>query len=402
VSSANGGRRRGPLACVTGGRDVVRALGLGGSRTAVLAHPGSLTRYSRFTAATIGWVDPRREPERLVEALVGFGSAQPERPVLYYGGDWDLLLVSRFRERLADGFRFVVPGAELVEDLVDKARFQALVERLGLPVPAGVRLAPANGNGTPPELGLRYPLVVKPLTRRHDTWRAISHAKAVRLDGREALAQLWPQIARAGVEVLAQEVVPGPESLVESYHVYVDERGEVAGEFTGRKIRTHPAEFGYSTAVEITDSEEVAALGRDLTRRLGLRGVAKYDFKRDRDGTLRLLEVNPRFNLWHHPAAKAGVNLPALVYDDLVGLPRRPAGPVRPGVRWVSPRHDYGEARADGVSTLRWVPWALSCEAKSALAWDDPLPLVVGGARSVARRTAATFGSVRDAVRRPR
>jgi D-aspartate ligase len=382
---------------VTGGRDVVRALGLGGIRCAVLAHPGSLTRYSRFTDATIGWVDPR-EPERLVEALVRFGRAQPERPVLYYGGDWDLLLVSRFRERLAEGFRFVVADAELVEDLVDKARFQALVDRLDLPVPAGVRLDPTR-NGTPPDLGLRFPLVVKPLTRSHETWRAISSSKAVLVDGREALAELWPRIADAGVVVLAQEIVPGPESLVESYHVYVDERGEVAGEFTGRKIRTHPAEFGYSTAVEITDSDEVAALGRDLTRRLGLSGVAKYDFKRDRDGTLLLLEVNPRFNLWHHPAAKAGVNLPALVYDDLVGLTRRPAGRARPGVRWCSPRHDFGEARAAGVSTLRWLPWALSCEAKAAVAWDDPLPLVVGGARSVARRTGTTLGSVRNALR---
>jgi hypothetical protein len=87
------------------------------------------------------------------------------------------------------------------------------------------------------------------------------------------------------------------------------------------------------------------------------------------------------------------------VYDDLVGLPRRPAGRARPGVRWCSPRHDFREARADGVSTLRWLPWALSCEAKSAFAWDDPMPLVVGGARSVARRTATTLGSVRNALR---
>ena len=53
----------------------------------------------------------------------------------------------------------------------------------------------------------------------------------------------------------------------------------------------------------------------------GLTGVAKLDFKRDRSGKLHLFEINPRFTLWHHAAAIAGVNIPALVYADLTGAP---------------------------------------------------------------------------------
>jgi D-aspartate ligase len=47
--------------------------------------------------------------------------------------------------------------------------------------------------------------------------------------------------------------------------------------------------------------------------RLGVRGVAKLDIKRDDRGRLHLLEINPRSNLWHDPGAVAGVNLPAMV-----------------------------------------------------------------------------------------
>jgi D-aspartate ligase len=182
----------------------------------------------------------------------------------------------------------------------------------------------------------------------------------------------------------------------------VDSDGEVVGEFTGRKLRTHPPGYGYSTAVTITRSEEVAALGREISRRLGLQGVAKLDFKRGPDGVLNLLEINPRFNLWHHPGALAGVNLPALVQRDLLGLPRSAPAPLRPGVSWCSPVHDLRAARSEGISTVRWLRWAWTCEAKSGFAWDDPLPLARGAAwrtREIARRRLSRDASGADSDR---
>ena len=116
-------------------------------------------------------------------------------------------------------------------------------------------------------------------------------------------------------------------------------------------------------------------MGRDVVRRIGLTGVAKLDFKRDEQGALHLLEVNPRFNLWHHPGAIAGVNIPAIVHADLTGRERPPAAVARAGVRWCSPAHDLQAARHDGLSVARWLRWAISCEAKSGFAWADPLPL---------------------------
>jgi predicted ATP-grasp superfamily ATP-dependent carboligase len=127
--------------------------------------------------------------------------------------------------------------------------------------------------------------------------------------------------------------------------------------------------------VTITRSDEVTALGREISRRVGLRGVAKLDLKRGPDGRLRLLEINPRFNLWHHPGAIAGVNLPALVYSDLVGLPRPAPARRRPGVRWCNLSHDLQAARSEGISPARWLSWVLASEAKSGFAWDDPFPL---------------------------
>ena len=389
-----------PLACVLGDIDLVRALGLAGIPSAVCAPRGTPERFSRFTRARLDWTDPWIDPDRLLDTLCDFGRTQVEPPVLYYEEDGDLLFVARHRERLATLFRFVVPDLELALDLVDKERFQALAQRLQLPVPPGRCLRPEPGSPAPAR-DLKYPLVVKPLTRRPSVWGPVGGAgKAVRVDGAAELERLWAPLAESRQAILIQELLPGPETWIESYHVYVDEAGAVVGEFTGRKLRTYPTQFGHSTALVTTDAADVRALGRELIERLGFRGVAKLDFKRAADGRLHLLEVNARFNLWHHLGARAGVNLPALVYRDLTGTPRTPVAPGRPGVRWCKLWTDARAARALGIPFPRWLVWALGAEAKRAVAWDDPLPLVGAGLRAVWRRLAGRNGVVRADVKR--
>jgi len=182
-----------------------------------------------------------------------------------------------------------------------------------------------------------------------------------------------PNATRA---LLAQEFVHGSEARIESYHCYVDRQGRMAGEFTGRKIRTYPLRFGHTTALEVTDAADVRSQGRDIVERLGLTGVAKLDFKRDMQGNLRLMEINPRFTLWHHPGALAGVNIPALVYADLTGSPQPAPTRLKVGLRWCRPWKDFPAAREAGEPLFAWARWTIGCHAKSTLSFDDPLPFL--------------------------
>lgn len=361
-------------AVVMGDHDLVRALGLGGIPSVVVAPEGSAARFSRSTVGALPWTDAWDQPEQMIESLVSHGLAQSEPPVLFYQDDRSLLLISRNRDRLKQAFRFVIADAPLVEALVDKSRFQQLAAKHQLPVPPARACDPAAS--APPE-GLTFPLIVKPITRRNATWNpAAGDGKATRVDDAAQLAALWPKLAAGHVTVLLQTCVEGPESSIESYHTYVDDKGEIVAEFTGKKIRTWPVLYGDTSSLEITAAADVAELGRDICRRLKLRGTAKLDFKRAKDGTLYLLEINPRFTLWLHPAAAAGVNIPALVYGDLTGRPRPVLSPARAGVRWVKPWTDHLAAKAEGTGLASWVPWMFGCESKSAFALTDPLPLV--------------------------
>ena len=357
-------------AVVLGRTDLVRALALGGIRSVVVAERNDPIRYSRFVSRVVPEAD-----------LVAYGRGLPEPAPLFYDSDRVLRLLLRERATLERWFRFVLPDAELVEDLLDKARFAALAERLALPVPRSRRLGP--GDGDP---GLGFPLVIKASPHRDARWDQVTGSKVLRVDDAAALRSALDRIGRAGIEVIAQELVPGGEDRIESYHVYVDVHGAVAGEFTGRKIRTAPDEFGMSTALETTDDERVISAGRAVVERLGFRGVAKLDFKRGPDSDLRLLEVNPRFTLWTHVGAVAGVNLPAIVHADLTGAPRPAAARARPGVRWIWPRADARAARASGVPLRSWLVWALRSETNSSFALSDPAPYVLGRLRSLVRR----------------
>jgi D-aspartate ligase len=364
------------IACVLGEIDLVRALGRAGILCAVAAVPGDPARYSRYAPETVSWFDPWDETPAMLESLLEWGHRQDVKPVLFYNGDHDLLLVSRDREQLSEVFDFVIGSTDLVEDLVDKERFRSLAERARLPVPPSVSFDPDATQ--PAELDVRFPIVVKPVTRRDDFWYPVSRgSKAVRVDDAVALGELWPRLDGQG-RMIAQTLVSGGENRIESYHLFADESGEVVCEFTGRKIRTLPASFGETTALEITDMRDVIELGRELVARLELTGVAKFDFKRDDEGRLWLLEVNPRFNLWHNAGALAGANIPAAVYRHLTGDGTASNCDPKEGITWCHLTKDAKAARAVGLGFATWASWAARTDAKWGLSVRDPMPFIRG------------------------
>jgi len=358
-------------AYVLGDRDLLASIHRAGVPVTAVCRRTAPARFSRYTSR---WLEDSRPEEDALSATLREDAGRVTGPaVLFYEQDDDLLFVSRRREELSGALRFVIAEAHLVERLMDKGAFQALAEELDLPVPVGRRV---DLTGSSPDLrGISYPVLVKPL-RREQAWERVSATKAVLASGPEELAELGKRLAPGHAGVLVQQPVAGPETRIESYHVYVDAAGEIVAEFTGRKIRTYPSELGHSTALVTTDCADVVSLGRDIVRKLGLRGVAKLDFKRDPEDRLWLLEVNPRFTLWHHVAAAAGLNIPAIVWADLTGGARPPAARARAGVRWCRVERDVLAARQEGMGLAAWLRWLSHCETRAGLDPLDPVPVL--------------------------
>lgn len=351
--------------------DMAHALRRGGARVTVVADRHAPARFSRHR---FGWrLEPSGGDQATVDLLLEL--ARDEPLPLFYETDRDLLLVSRCRKALEPHLRMLLPPAELVEQLVDKALFRVLAERLSLRVPESA-MVPTSG--PLPDPGLGFPVLIKPSVRDR-WWDALAQGqKAAVAPDLPALRVLLRALSSRYDALLAQRYIPGSASRVESYHVYVDAAGQVAAEFCGRKVRTLPVQHGYSTAVSISDSEDVLEAGRAAVLALGLVGVAKLDFIRDPAGRLWLLEVNARFTLWNNLGAAAGVDIPAMVMADLMGRARPAATVPQPGTTWCHIPRDLVAARQAGVPLGEWLPWARSCSVTTGFHVRDPLPFLVG------------------------
>ncbi|HEX6294992.1 MAG TPA: ATP-grasp domain-containing protein [Burkholderiales bacterium] len=365
-----------------GGLNIVRALGL--ARIPVIVASSDRrtpSMASRYCAGVIE-LPPIAERDAYVEALARAGrelAARHGKPVpLFYDNDDRLALVQDCRAALAPHFALLLNEPELGDALLDKSRFQALAERVALPVPRRIEWDALDAE--------RGPVLVKPKTRTawdHSSVRLqlFGGAGKARVfgSGREAHADAL--VAQLAGQLSFQEYVPGGDDAIWSFHGFCASGGEVLEWFVGRKIRTFPALTGDSSYLRLARDDGLVALGRRIAAQLRLAGVFKMDFKRSRaTGRFYLLEINTRFNLWHYLGAVNGVNLPRVAYDFLVEgrLPERSVAKTR--ARWLSLRYDwlaYRELKARGeITTAAWL-WSLAQAPKvyDLFSWSDPLPL---------------------------
>ncbi len=68
-------------------------------------------------------------------------------------------------------------------------------------------------------------------------------------------------------------------------------------------------QYATTTDCELVNNEQANSIVRDVNALLRLDGNIGYDFKRDAEGRLRLLEINPRISATVSLAVKAGLNI---------------------------------------------------------------------------------------------
>jgi carbamoyl-phosphate synthase large subunit len=115
--------------------------------------------------------------------------------------------------------------------------------------------------------------------------------------------------------VLLQEYLPGEEYSVD---IYVRGDGRVIAAVPRARMKV---DSGIAIASRTVDIPEVIQSAIRTAEIIGVRGIANVQVKRAADGLFKLLEVNPRYPGTLPLTTAAGIDMPKLMVDELMGKP---------------------------------------------------------------------------------
>ena len=367
---------------------VARSLHRDGVPVVALGHRNDPVRASRHCGEFVDTGAGEGVQERWLEWLTGAGAP---RGVLLPCNDDALELIARHRGALdAAGHLPMEAADDLVLAMLDKERTYELARSLGVAAPRTLSLADDEAvDAAATDLG--FPLALKP-RRSHEFARHFGISrKIVLVADRDELATEMGRLRALNIEMLATEVIPGPDDAYHSYYTFIDEQGAPLLHITKHKLRQFPPGFGLGSYHLIHRDEETAALGLRFFERAGLRGLGNVEFKRDaRDGRLVLIECNLRFTAGTEIVRRAGIDLARLAYDRRAGRPWTAPGNYRAGVRQWHPVEDartFARRRRAGDLTFR--AWARSLMHRQHFPlwdWRDPGPSLRSWSRFVKAR----------------
>ncbi len=337
-----------PGAVVIGGYvngvGLVRSLAAGGVPVAVVrTGPEDIAHLSRYASWRDDALELGRRPETLVDLLHG-RARDWSGWALFPTNDDALEVLSRAYDRLSGAYRLTIPPWEIVRRVLDKELTYKAAREVGVATPACYGPASLEALG---EREHEYPILVKP-SEGHVFYRQFGRKLFLARNPTE-LRSAVERVEAAGVRCQLFDYVPGSDRDVYEHQLYVDERGEPAGEFTVRKLRQSPPFFGSSRAARPGDTTALHEPSVELLRRLEWRGIAEVTYKLDRRrDRFVLIEVNGRSFLTNGLARRAGINYGMQAYGEHV------LGERRTGIQPNGWRGTWLHLHADLLYTLRW------------------------------------------------
>ncbi len=303
----------------------------------------------------------------------------PEGSVLIPTSDVAVQWMASQRTRMEKSFRFCIPSDQVLASLLDKSRQVETVQRLGIPVPKTVPMT------RPVEeiiASLRLPVIIKPTTpqvlRDWGEKNRIVDAPARLQDFVAAKRDLLPGL-------LAQEIVPGPDSLQWVCNCTFDRGGRLAQAFVFQRLSLYPPHRGQTSYARSRPNEEVVALVRQIGAALKYTGPAMMEFKYDeRDGQYKYFETNPRLGQCNFFDTWCGVNNVHAAYQLALGRDLPAAMPEqRNDVMFISLLFDLRGRLSDrqGLASLSLLYFRhlRFPHVGQWQYWRDPVPGVANG-----------------------
>jgi len=286
---------------------ITRSLGAHEIRVAVASEERPcLAGCSCFCTETLVYPSPASMPqlfrEWLCATLATMGDA-----VLFTCGDLTTSIVGKYRLALPVRTHHALPPQLSLEIAMDKAATIDLASRMNVPVPKTLEFKKGDII-SPSDIHLRFPVVIK-AAHSDLAYRPLTTYARTLDDIHIAVSDAL----RVVPSVLVQECVTGEGTGIFA----LMDSGKPLITFAHRRRYEKPPWGGTSALSEsIEEPSDTLAHALDILRELKWHGVAMVEFKRDSDGTPRLMEINPRFWGSLQLAIRSGIDFPYL-YSQL-------------------------------------------------------------------------------------
>jgi D-aspartate ligase len=364
---------------------VGRALAPLGLEVRFLPGPNRLASFSRYLKTVADW--PGAEAEGALAWLESYAmNSGAAGWVLIPAGDSEVRLVTNHHERLSRSYRLATPPWQVTRFAADKQLTYARCAELGIGHPRTYRVPDLDAAGA---AELFYPVILKPAMK--EGVNALTISKAWRADDRSQFLSLYADaLPLAGMGgVIVQELIPDDGNNQFSYAAFC-ENGEPRVVMAAQRVRQRPRKAGTGTYVRTLATQAFEADAETFLRSLNYTGLVEIEFMRDpRDGSFRLIDVNPRIWTWHALGLAAGVNFARAVWQSANGMPVS-EGRAAPGYTWLYALRDLPVAIAEiadgNLGAGAYLKQLLSVSSLATFSFADPLPALADLPISLGRR----------------
>ena len=313
--------------------------------------------------------DPAVDPDAYVGAVADAASRLDAAAVLP-GTEVGLRALAGRQSAFADGTVVGADDPDVVARATDKLALDALAAAAGFRTPPTCTVTRATAE----DADVAFPAVVKtPQTMTDAGGGRLRSVGVRRVESAEELRHAVAELP--GDRWLVQPVVQGDLVAL----VGVAWRGELVCVAQQVAERIFPPGLGISAAARtVALDPELATGAARLVEGIGWSGIFQLQLLRDGDAH-HLIDLNPRMYGSLALVIAAGLDLPSIWADLLLGRPVSPGG-YRVGVRFRSEERDAGALAAALVSG----DWRVAARGAlprrdtvhAVFSWRDPLPIL--------------------------
>ena len=273
----------------------------------------ALAGRSRFSQGFHLSPDPTEAPEDYITWLQNLCTTQQFAlviPVTEVTSQLLLLNSARLPE-----VRLPFASYEKVLQLADKGNLMKLANTLDIPTPATQFLASSAELAT---ATLTYPLVIKPcLSKILARSRWIATSVKIIHSPEDMEKTLATELYLKTYPFMIQEFIPGTGAGI--FCLY--QHGKPTAFFAHRRLREKPPQGGISVLSQSAETDPTLKLyAEKLLAAANWHGAAMVEFRVAPDGAAYLMEVNTRFWGSLQLAIDSGIDFPALMVSNELGL----------------------------------------------------------------------------------